>query len=183
MTVYLTHPNDILASNQRHRSLIAFLEGGGVPIRCLSHPPCRSSAESAAARAAAGAPGSMGAKALIVRTSTPVRFVMLVLPGEYRLCNEKVRRLLGKFRFATAEEILEVTDGLEPGMIPPFAHPVFPALGALVVDETIPSQPLIGFNAAHLERSVVMAGKDYIAIAGNPILASIHLPPVSDATT
>jgi Ala-tRNA(Pro) deacylase len=148
-----------------HQRLLEFISESKVPYRLLQHPPCRTSQESAAARAAAGAPGSVGAKALIIKAAEPVDFFMVVLPGSARLANERVRALIGKFRFATSEEIAEVAGGLSPGMIPPFARPLFPRLHMLLVDMQIGAEPLIGFNAAHLERSIVLSGADYLRLA------------------
>ncbi len=167
------HPNEALAAEQRYRALLLHIEGAGVAFRCLAHPPCRSSVESAAARASAGAPGSIGAKALILRGAAPIRFVMTVLPGMHKLRIDRVRAVIGKFRFAQTDEILEVTAGLEPGMIPPFAAPVFPAIGGLIVDELMFSFPLIGFNAAHAQRSVVMSGTEYAKLVPHATVTGI----------
>ena len=145
-----------------HGRVIDFIAASGLPYSQLAHPACRTSTESAAARAGAGAPGSVGAKALIVKTSSG--FAMLVLPGDARLAGGVVRGMIGKFRFARAEEIAVVADGLSPGMIPPFAAPVFEAIPMLIVDERIGREAQIGFNSAHLERSVVMAGSDYMQL-------------------
>jgi Ala-tRNA(Pro) deacylase len=160
-------------STEIHQRLVRFLEQSGIPFGLLEHPPCRTSAESAAARAMAGAPGSVGAKALIVKATRPAGFVMLVLPGDERVSNENARRIVGKFRFATPDEIAGLTDGLAPGMIPPFTDPIFPKLQALIVDERVGSEPRIGFNAAELERSIVMRGSDYFGIANPTTIATI----------
>lgn len=147
------------AVTRRHAPLIAFLDAAGLPYRLLSHPVCRTSAESAAARDAAGAPGAVGAKALIIRRASDNSFGLLVLPGELRLRNDAVRTLHGKFRFATAEEVAEVTDGLQPGMIPPFGHPILPGIDWLMLDPAVVAAPVVGFNAAMFTRSVIMSGE------------------------
>lgn len=170
------HPSDVAAADRRHREFMRFIEDAKEPFRLLSHPPCRTSAESAAARADAGAPGSVGAKALIVRTSEPVGFTMAVIPGDRRLCNERLRALIGRFRFATRAEIDEVTAGLEPGMIPPFGRPVCPGVLQLLVDASLPALALLGFNAAHLERSVVMGAESYMRLVPAARVADISGP-------
>ena len=154
-----------------HGRVIDFIAASGLPHRQLAHPACRTSAESAAARAGAGAPGSVGAKALVVKTGAG--FAMLVLPGDARLASDVVRGIIGKFRFARPEEVETVTDGLRPGMIPPFAAPVFEAIPTLIVDERIGREPLIGFNSAHLERSVVMTGANYMQLVQPFAVAAI----------
>jgi Ala-tRNA(Pro) deacylase len=170
------HPNAVNAAEQRSRALLNYIEGAGVAFRALEHPPCRTSIESAAARAAAGAPGSIGAKALILRAGAPVCFVMAVVPGTHRLRNDNVRAVIGKFRFALADEIAEATSGLEPGMIPPFGPPVFPAISRLIVDARIFDFAVIGFNAAHGGRSVVMAGAEYAKLVQHATVTDISEP-------
>jgi len=170
------HPNEVLAAEQRSRGLLRYIEDARVIFRRLEHPPCHTSIESAAARAAAGAPGSIGAKALILRASAPICFVMAVVPGTHRLMNESMRAQIGKFRFALVDEIAEVTGGLAPGMIPPFAAPVFPAISRLIVDRRIFDFPLIGFNAAHAQNSVVLAGAEYAKLVPHAMVADISEP-------
>ncbi len=172
----LVHPNEVLAAEQRSRALLNYIEGTGVAFRCIEHPPCRTSVESAAARASAGAPGSIGAKALILRAAAPICFVMAVVPGTHKLRSDRVRAVIGKFRFALVDEITEVTGGLEPGMIPPFAAPVFPAIGRLIVHEPIFGLPLIGFNAAHGQRSIIMAGAEYAKLVPHAMATDISEP-------
>jgi prolyl-tRNA editing enzyme YbaK/EbsC (Cys-tRNA(Pro) deacylase) len=147
-----------------YERLVDFIKASGEPFRLLEHPPCRTSIESSAARALAGAPGSIGAKALILRTSSPTSFAMAVLPGNHRLSNERLRVLIGRFRFALQDEIEAVTSGLQPGMIPPFARPVFPRLSRLMVHVAVSKIGLIGFNAAHFQRSIVMSGASYMRL-------------------
>lgn len=105
-----------------------------------------------------------------------MQFVLTVLPGTARLDNDGVRALVGKFRFASSDEISEVTGGLEPGMIPPFVTPAYPGLGHLLVDQKVFDIPLIGFNAAHHERSVVMSGSDYAKLVPHAVVARISRP-------
>src|SRR6516225_6695570 len=116
---YRLHPISRLPTmSTAYHQLVEFICTSNVPFRLLGHPPCRTSQESAAARAAAGVPGSAGAKALIIKSAEPTGFMMAVLPGTARLCNDRVRELVGKFHFANPLEIAEVAGGLSPGMIP-----------------------------------------------------------------
>ena len=101
---------------------------------------------------------------------------MAVIPGFNRLTNSAVRAELGKFRFATPDEVAVVTNGLEPGMIPPFGPPVFPMIKALIVDDKLGHEPLIGFNAAVFEKSVVMNGSAYLSLVPNAVLLRISEP-------
>jgi Ala-tRNA(Pro) deacylase len=148
----------------------------------LNHPPCRTSAESANARAHAGFPEAVGAKALLVKLNgTPNQdfesiedgghfwFDVFVLPGPSRLDSQAIKTLftnVRRFRFATPEEMLERC-GVVPGSMPPFAHSIFPQLNRLFVDESLARYDWLGFNAASLERSVVVRSSDYFR-AANP---------------
>ena len=144
-----------------HTRLVALLKAADIPFELLHHPACRTSAESHAARSAVGRPCAVGAKALIVRTERPDRFAMLVLPGPARLSNLAVRQQLGRFRFATSEEVAANTEGLEIGTIPPLGAPILPQIGALIVDTSLFGHEWIGFNAAMLTCSIVMKSIDY----------------------
>ncbi|MGH7246117.1 MAG: YbaK/EbsC family protein, partial [Candidatus Levyibacteriota bacterium] len=88
----------------------------------FEHKPVRTSEEAAKLRT--GYTQQQGAKALIVRIKKKdgaKEFVMIVLPGDKRFDNEKAKEVLGAkdIRFATEEEISEITQGIEIGGIPP----------------------------------------------------------------
>jgi len=148
---------------QVEHALRMHLAASGVPYRCVDHPACRTSEESARARSVAGAPGAVGAKALVVVAKSG--FALLVIPGTCRLDSRKARSVIGKFRFADADEVRAATGGLEIGTIPPFGRPVLPGIERLVVDDRIGAEADIGFNAGCLTRSIIMSGADYIGIA------------------
>ncbi|MFT3811857.1 MAG: YbaK/EbsC family protein [Acidovorax sp.] len=144
--------------------LHGFLRETGAAHQVIEHPPCRSSAESLAARSQAGYPEAVGAKALIVVPRKTPSFVLLVLPGMHRLDSNAVRRELGAFRFASAQEVHEASDGLEAGAIPPFAAPVMPGVATLLVDSSLFTYPWIGFNAASFTSSVILHSAVYAAL-------------------
>jgi Ala-tRNA(Pro) deacylase len=87
-----------------------------VPFDVLRHAPVYTSEEAARVR---GTPLASGAKALVCKGDDTV--VMFVLPADRKLDSKAVRRDRGwrKVRFASREEVLQIT-GLEPGSIPPF---------------------------------------------------------------
>jgi Ala-tRNA(Pro) deacylase len=135
----------------------------------LDHPPCHTSAESAAARAKAGFPETIGAKALMVKMERQqgTEFNVLVLPGPSRLDSQALKghfNDLKKFRFATPEEMLDRCR-VVPGCMPPFANNVFPELNNLFVDKSLLKHQWLGFNAAALERSIVVRCQDYVRVA------------------
>src|SRR5271166_6610835 len=94
----------------------SLLHEHGITFQVLRHEPVHTSEEAARVR---GTPLASGAKALIVKGEDG--FVMFVVPANRKLDSHAVRRVKGwkKMRFATREEVLELT-GLTPGSIPPF---------------------------------------------------------------
>jgi len=140
------------------------LDSRGIAYRVVEHGPTRTSEESARAR---GEPLRVGGKALVL--SVDGAFHLLVLSAASKLDSRAVRRHLGakKTRFATRDELLELT-GLEPGAVPPFGEPIL-AL-PLHVDEALCANERIAFNAGSLTTSIVMPMSDYLAIASPDVL-------------
>ena len=137
-----------------------YLRNAEITFREVEHEPTRTSEESAAAR---GEALSVGAKALLLRTDGLFR--LFVLPADRRLDSNAIRRRFGvrKTRFASAQELYELT-GLVPGAVPPFGRPILPfelyADSALGVDSD-----KVAFNAGSLTNSIIMAASDWVAIA------------------
>ena len=135
-----------------------------VAFRVLRHEPVYTSEEAAKVR---GTPLASGAKALICKGEQD--FVMFVVPADRKLDSHAVRRAKGwrKLRFATREEVLELT-GLTPGSIPPFGS----LFGLSVLcDERLGSNETINFNAGDHSISVSMAYVDYLGVE-NPELGT-----------
>lgn len=156
-------------------SLLSFLENTGKPFKVLDHEVCRTSEQSAAARASAGAPNAVGAKALVLKVEKTGDFVMCVLPGPSRLDGKEVRKLIGSHRFATADEVAVATDGLQPGMVPPFGTLLFPNITRMVVAAQLREHDQVGFNAACLTQSIVISVEDYFSICGADVIATITM--------
>ena len=132
----------------------------GVQFKEVSHAPAHTSEESARVR---GESLSVGAKALVVKTDDVFR--LFVLPADRQLDAKKVKQQLGvrNVRFATKEELLELT-GLVPGAVPPFGRPVLPF--ELYGDAGIGSvEDKVAFNAGALTTSIVMKASDWKAVA------------------
>jgi Ala-tRNA(Pro) deacylase len=133
------------------------LKQHGIVFQVLRHEPVYTSEEAAKVR---GTPLASGAKALIVKGETG--FVMFVVPADRKLDNHAVRRAKGwkKMRFATREEVLELT-GLAPGSIPPFGSLFgLPTL----CDRRLGENEVINFNAGDHGISVSMQYADYVQI-------------------
>ncbi len=135
-------------------SILRILDTNGVEYNLLSHAVCRTSAESAEARAQAGFPNTIGAKALLLRMefgNNTAEYCLAVLPGPARLDSRALKKQivsLKKFRFASSDEMLEIC-GVTPGAMPPFGHSVFPLLSRLFIDESLRDIKTIGFNVAN----------------------------------
>lgn len=137
----------------------------GVEFTVLRHEPVFTSQQAAEVR---GVGLASGAKALICKADA--EFVMFVMPADLRLDNKVVRREnnFRKLRFATAEEVTELT-GLKPGSIPPFG-----SLFGLPTwcDSQMAAQSQINFNAGDHCISVSMRYEDYVAVE-SPRIATI----------
>ena len=128
-----------------------------VAFQVLRHEPVYTSEEAARVR---GTPLASGAKAHICKGED--RFVMFVVPADRKLDSRAVRRVKGwrKLRFATREEVLELT-GLAPGSIPPFGSLFgLPTL----CDERLGENDVINFNAGDHSISVSMRYADYVLV-------------------
>ncbi len=153
-----------------------------VPFRLIEHPPCRTSEESARARAAEGQV-VCGAKAIVVKMNwkgSGSEFNVLVLPGPSRIAAKLLLRHLAHlkdFRFATSSELAACTDGLEPGMMPPFAQPIFERLSRLYVDPSLLDHGDVGFNVADLTRSIVVGARHYHDAAAPDDVFPFSAPP------
>lgn len=136
-----------------------FLREQDVSYRELHHEPTRTSEDSARVR---GEPIEIGGKALLLKVDDT--FGLFVLSAALRVDSQAIRDRLGarRSRFATPEELLEIT-GLAPGSVPPFGRPILPF--DLYVDESIARNERIAFNAGSLTDSIFLSTADYLRIA------------------
>ena len=141
------------------------LNTAGIEFNVMHHEPVFTSEQAAAIR---GVSLSSGAKALVVKAGD--KFIMLVVPADRKLDSKKARTSLGvkAIRFATADEVLELTS-LKPGSIPPFGSlfnlPTY-------VDPALAENPEINFNAGDHAISIRMSHEAFIK-AETPAVASI----------
>jgi Ala-tRNA(Pro) deacylase len=145
------------------------LNDAQIPFRVLRHEPVYTSEEAARIR---GVPLASGAKALVCKADE--QFLMFVLAADRRLANRQIRSEYGfrKLRFATQQEVLDIT-GLLPGSIPPFG-----SLFGLPTwcDERLADQPQINFNAGDHAISISMTYADYLQLE-QPKLATLAETP------
>lgn len=141
----------------------AWLAAENIAFREVHHNPTRTSEESAAAR---GEELKVGGKALLIKVDETFR--LFVLSADRKLDSAAVKRHFGarKTRFATAEELRELT-GLVPGSVPPFGPPVLPF--PLYADPSVFQNDRVAFNAGSLTDSIVTPTGDYRRLASPEI--------------
>lgn len=137
----------------------------------FEHEPVRTSQEAANARPRYEL--KQGTKALILRVkrSGEKFFVMVVVPGNLRFENKKVKDLLSSqdIRFAFEEEVKKITDGIKPGGLPPLGN-LFDL--DVYADPKVFENDVIVFNAGDKRVSIAMKSSDYRELV-NPQLADI----------
>src|SRR5580693_2745780 len=136
-----------------------WLTAEGVPFREVHHEPTRTSEDSARAR---GEELRVGGKALLIKVDEVFR--LFILSADRKLDSAAIKKYFSakKTRFATPEELQQLT-GLVPGSVPPFGAPILPF--PLYVDPSVFENEKIAFNAGSLTQSIVMATEDYRRLA------------------
>jgi Ala-tRNA(Pro) deacylase len=139
--------------------IIDKLTTGNIAYSLINHKPTFTSEESAAVR---NEPIENGAKALLLKADDT--FLLVVMSAAKQLDSKKAKVALSakKIRFATKDELLELT-GLVPGSVPPFGEPILPFL--LFIDDSILNLERVAFNAGSLENSIKMSRVDYVNFA------------------
>jgi prolyl-tRNA editing enzyme YbaK/EbsC (Cys-tRNA(Pro) deacylase) len=142
-----------------------WLTAEGVVFREVHHAPTRTSEESALARREEL---RVGGKALLLKVDDTFR--LFVMSAALKLDSGAIKKRFGskKIRFATPEELMELT-GLVPGSVPPFGPPLlsFP----LYVDPSVLANDRVAFNAGSLTDSIVMPIGDYRRLAAPEVFA------------
>ncbi len=141
----------------------------GAWFETFEHESVRTSEDAAKVRT--GYSLSQGAKAMLVRVKKSAGeklFAMLVVPGDKRFDIDKVKTLFSAkdIRFATEDEVKEITSGILPGGIPPFGN----LFGLKVIaDPSLFENEKIIFNAGDRSFSIAMKSEDYKKIVGPEI--------------
>jgi Ala-tRNA(Pro) deacylase len=146
-----------------YTQLIAFLNGYDVPYRLIDHAaegrtelvsPMRGNALSQAAKCIV----------LIVKMGKRItRYILAVIPGDTMVDFQAVKALLGSTYVAFASsDIAERLAGSVAGTILPFS---FNEDLELLVDPLLLENDEMFFNAARLDRSMVLNTRDYVTVA------------------
>ena len=140
-------------------AITEWLNREAVTFREVHHAPTRTSEESALAR---GEQLRVGGKALLIKVDA--NFRLIVLSADRKLDSAAIRAHFQakKTRFATPEELLQLT-GLVPGSVPPFGAPILPF--PLYADPSVFENERIAFNAGSLTDSIIMGIDDYRRLA------------------
>ena len=141
----------------------ALLASRSIPHREVHHQPTHTSEESARAR---GEEIAIGGKAILLKVGE--EYKLFVLSAARKINSGKIKARFGtrRLRFATAEELFELT-GLVPGSVPPFGRPVLPF--DLYLDSSIPANEKIAFNAGSLTISIIMNCRDYLDLVQSEV--------------
>ena len=146
-------------ANSVFQNIQQLLEAEQVVFHTIEHAPTLTSEDSARER---GEDISTGGKALVLKIDK--NFHLFVISAAKKLNSKAVKKYFQakKLRFATREELLDLT-GLVPGSVPPFGKPILDL--ALYVDTSIVENEKIAFNAGSLTNSVIMQVDDYLRVA------------------
>ncbi len=147
-----------------YSAIIEKLDSLGLEYHLEHHEPTYTSEDSSRIR---GTTMDMGAKALLVKVGKEFR--LFVMSASLQLDTKKVRAYFSekKIRFATKDEMMEMT-GLVPGSMPPFGEPILPF--TLFIDPSITKQDQVSFNVGSLTDSITMKCQDWLAAAGGEVV-------------
>ncbi len=142
-----------------YERLLQLLNADQLIFKALHHEPTLTSEDSARVR---GEDISIGAKAIVMKVDKG--FKIFVISAAQKIDSKKIRKYLSakKTRFASREELLELT-GLVPGSVPPFGRPIFDL--DLYADSSIFENERIAFNAGSRTDSIIMKADDYRYLA------------------
>jgi Ala-tRNA(Pro) deacylase len=137
------------------RIIFAFLDSKGIDYEKLEHPPVTTSSAASGAR---GSRLSQGAKAIVVKADD--EYYHLIISAAVPVDNNKLRKVLGtrRVRFATADELLKLTNCL-PGAVPPFGN-IFGL--PVIMDNALMSEDIVYFNCGSHTVSLRMKRSDLI---------------------
>eukprot|EP00533_Pseudo-nitzschia_delicatissima_P013111 CAMPEP_0197281558 /NCGR_PEP_ID=MMETSP1432-20130617/22930_1 /TAXON_ID=44447 /ORGANISM="Pseudo-nitzschia delicatissima, Strain UNC1205" /LENGTH=186 /DNA_ID=CAMNT_0042748375 /DNA_START=192 /DNA_END=752 /DNA_ORIENTATION=+ len=170
-------PDSRRRQQECYRSITAFLDQNEIEYKTVHHEETLTSEDSARVR---GVPLSTGGKALLLKIDETIQsyFCLFVMSASRKLNSKAIKKEFKKLdkpvkstRFATADELAKITNGLVPGCVPPFGKPILKIAGdydvylELYVDTSIQENEVIAFNAGSLTDSVIMSANDYIRVS------------------
>jgi Ala-tRNA(Pro) deacylase len=143
--------------------LIAFLDGQGVSYRLIDHAPEGRTEIVSPLRGNALAQAAKCIVLMVKIGKKVTRYVLAVVPGDARVDLQGVKALMrGTYVAFASADVAERLAGSMTGTILPFS---FNQELELVVDPSLLENDEIYFNAARLDRSMVLKTSDYVAVA------------------
>ncbi|MGW2930601.1 YbaK/EbsC family protein [Streptomyces sp. NPDC001156] len=152
-----------MPDHDTYQRLISLLDSSHVDYSLVDHAP---EGATEAVSALRGHPASEAAKCLVLRVKVDrrtTRHVLAVVPGDRRVDLDAVRELFAaRYASFSDAETAERLARAVPGTVLPFSFD--PGL-ELVADPDVVARPRLYFNAARLDRSLVISGADYARLA------------------
>ena len=169
-----------MSSTDTYTSLIALLDEHGAQYRLIDHPPEGRTELVSPLRGNALAQAAKCIVMMVKIGKKTTKYVLGVVPGNARVDLTAVKALLNATYVSFASpDIAERLAGSVTGTVLPFAFS--PAL-ELIVDPSLLENDELYFNAARLDRSVVLNTRDYLTLA-KPRIEGIAERRKSSGTT
>jgi Ala-tRNA(Pro) deacylase len=163
-------------AHDTYTHLIAWLDAQQVPYRLIDHPPEGRTEVVSPMRGNALAQAAKCIVLMVKCGKKVTKYVLAVVPGDARVDLAAVKALLdGTYVAFASPEIAERLAGSVTGTVLPFSFT--PEL-ELIVDPALLENDEIYFNAARLDRSMVLAARTYVAVA-HPRIERIAAPLAS----
>ena len=159
-----------MTTDDTYTRLIAFLDEHGAEYRLIDHAPEGRTEFVSPLRGNALGQAAKSIVLMVKIGKKTTKYVLAVVPGDRRVDLNAVKALLnGTYVSFASPNIAEELAGSVAGTVLPFAfHPQL----ELVVDPAVLTNDELYFNAARLDRSMVLKTSDYAALA-KPHLARI----------
>ncbi len=155
--------------------LLSLLHDHQIQYMIIDHSP---EGRTETASAIRGHPLPQAAKSMVIEVLVK-RFALCVVPGDARVDLDAVRRLYGGTQAKVAPaEMAEELARSACGTIAPFS--LVPGALDLIADPSLLEQERLYFNAARLDRSLVISADDYVR-AAKPRLEHVATRPRSSA--
>ncbi len=146
-----------------YTQLIAFLDQHDVPYRLIDHAP---EGRTEIVSPMRGNTLSQAAKCIVLMVKIGkkvTKYMLAVVPGDTKVNLQAIKTMMqGTYVAFASADIAERLAGSVAGTILPFS---FNQELALVVDPSLLENDEIFFNAARLDRSMVLKTSDYVAVA------------------
>lgn len=163
----------MMTSEDTYSKLIALLDERSATYRVIEHEP---EGVTETVSRLGGQDPRQAAKCIVVMVKVGkkvTRYVAAVIPGDKRVDFDKVKALFnGTYAAFASREVAEELARTEVGTIPPFS---FDERLELLVDPELLQHSEVFFNAARLDRTIVLSTRDYESIA-EPRVESIAQP-------